>query len=138
MSYALHFCSQTSSHFQRMMIVQIFHSHGNHWIALSSFNSSDRTVNVYHSLYDTLDGDTEDIIDSLFQPHSMKLKVLPSQRQEGGRDCGLFSIANVTALAFSLNPTTITFDQATMRRYLIECIKSAILHHFPPSSQAIS
>ena len=59
---------------------QIVHSHGNHWIALSLLNSSDRTVNVYDSLYDTLDGNTEDIINSLFQPHFIKLKMVPSQR----------------------------------------------------------
>ena len=111
-------------------VVQIVHSRGNQWIAVSSLNSSDRTVNVYDSLYDTLDGDTEDIINSLFQPHSIKLKVVPSQRQESGRDCGLFSITNITALAFS-NPTTITFDQAAMRRHLIECMEKHNLTPFP-------
>ena len=109
---------------------QIVHSRGNHWIALSSLNSSDRTVNVYDSLYDTLDGNTEDIINSLFRPHFIKLKMVPSQRQEGGRDCGLFSIANVTALAFGINLTTINFDQAAMR-HLIQCMEKHNLTPFP-------
>ena len=48
-------------------VVQIIHCHGNHWIAVSSMNTSDKTVNVYDSLYNSLDGETTDIINSLFQ-----------------------------------------------------------------------
>lgn len=119
---------------ENKQVVQIIHSRGNHWIAVSSMNSSDRTVNVCNSLYNTLDGDTKDIIYSLFQsvqPHPIKLKVVPSQKQEGGRDCGLFSIASITALAFGLDPTTITFDQAAMRQHLVQCMEKHTLVPFP-------
>ena len=97
-------------------------------------NSSDGTVTVYDSLYNTLDGDTTDIIYSLFQSvqaHPIKVKVVPSQKQEGGRDCGLFSIANITALAFGLDPTIVTFDQAAMRRHLVWCMEKHTLIPFP-------
>lgn len=102
---------------------------------MSSMNTSDETVNVYDSLYDSLDGETTDIINSLFQstnqPNPITLRVVQSQRQEGGKDSGLFSIANITALAFGLDPTTITFDQRATRGHLVHCLENYTLTPFP-------
>ena len=113
--------------------LQIIHSRGNHWIAASTVSISDGTVRVYDSVYDTLDEDTKSIISAIFHSnHFPHIKVVvPIQKQKGGRDCGLFSIANITAVAFHLDPTTITFDQTIMRQHLVQCMEKHALMPFP-------
>ena len=84
----------------QMASKHFIHSCENHWIAVSTVNASDGTVRVYDPVYDTLDEDTRSIISAMFhltQSHLIKLQLVPTQKQGGGRDCGLFSIANVTA-----------------------------------------
>jgi len=44
------------------------------------------------------------------------------QKQEGGKDCGLFSIAVTTALAFRLDPAAIAFNQAAMKQLYTTCV----------------
>ena len=61
------------------------------------------------------------------QPQSVKLQMVVSQKQEGGKDCGPFLMANITALAFHLDPTSITFDQSTMRQHLVQCMDKQTL-----------
>ena len=93
---------------------------------MSTINTNDGTVRVYDSVYNTLDEDTRSIISAMFhstESRPIKLQMVPTQKQEGGRDCGLFSIANIAAIAFHLDPTTITFEQATMRQHLVQCIE---------------
>lgn len=119
--------------------LQIVHSRGNNWIAALTVNINDGTVHVYDSVCDTLDEDTKSIISAMFhstQFHHAKL-VVPTQKQKGGRDCGLFSIANITAIAFNLDPTTITFDQTIMREHLVQCMEKHALMPFPTKDSFI-
>ena len=66
------------------------------------------------TVYDTLDEDTRSMFHSTQSPPN-KLQVVPSQKQEGWRDCGLVLIANIIAITFHLDSTTITFEQTTLR-----------------------
>ena len=55
--------------------LQIVHSRGKHWIAVSTINANDGAVHVYDSVYDTLDEDTRSIISAIFhsaQSHPIK------------------------------------------------------------------
>ena len=114
-------------------VVQIVHSRGDHWMALSTINTVTDEVNVYDSVYQTLDSDTTQVILSLFEASTspLQLQMVQTQKQRGARDCGLFSIATITAIAFHLDPTTITYDQTAMRPHLIQCFQEHTLKPFP-------
>ena len=85
--------------------LQIIHSRGNHWIVAATILACDGTTHVYDSLYSTIDDETKMIIHNLFEPLS---RVELINRLIG--KTGLFAIAISTALAFGLNPATITFN----------------------------
>ena len=70
---------------------------GTHWIVASSVGLCNE-VGVYDSLYNNLDHETECLLAEMFP--GFALKMLPCQKQSGGTDCGLFTIANATAIAF--------------------------------------
>ena len=53
------------------------------------------------------------------------------QKQEGGKDCGLFSIVVTTALAFRLDPAAIAFNQAAMRQHLEQSFEKQTFMPFP-------
>jgi hypothetical protein len=57
--------------------------------------------------------------------------MVPVQKQVDVQDCGLFAIANATAIAFGRDPGTETFQQALMRNHLIACFKQKKMEPFP-------
>ena len=75
----------------------------------------------------------ETIVSSLFQWNSKKLviTVSRSQKQKGTVDCGLFAIANATAISFGKNPSKLQFKQEAMRSYLISCFNQKQMALFP-------
>ena len=54
-------------------------------------------MNIYNSLYTSLDETTKVTVSSLFS-FCVNMHMQPLQRQAGGTDCGLFAIAVITAL----------------------------------------
>ena len=56
-------------------------------------------MNVYDSLYDSIDEDTQKNIKFLFKDESIKVEMIKVQKQCGGDDCGLYAIANAMQLA---------------------------------------
>ena len=70
--------------------LQIIHSRGDHWIVASNIGCKNGVVNVYDSVYRSVDKATRAVITNLFQ--SSAVKIIESQKQEGGTDCGLFAI----------------------------------------------
>ena len=59
------------------------------------------------------------------------IHVMPVQQQKNGVDCGLFSIAFATSLAFREDPSNSTYDSAALRPHLIKCLKSGRISPFP-------
>lgn len=51
--------------------------------------------------------------------------------QGGTYDCGIFSIAFATAVAYGIDPATCFFDQRKMRRHLYYCLSAGKLTPFP-------
>ena len=85
--------------------LQIVHSRGDHWIAASSIGCVNGGVNVYDSFYTALDETTERVLCKLFYTSTPNIKMLSMQKQVGGRDCGLFAIAVITAIANGKDPS---------------------------------
>ena len=109
--------------------LQIIHSRGDHWIVTSTLLPASGAVNVYDSIYSTLNKETRTIIRNLFGPKSVRS--IPIPKQMGGQDCGVYSIAIATALAFNQDPATVKFRQSALRSHLVECITTQKLSPFP-------
>ena len=87
--------------------LQIVHSRGDHWIVASTILAT--KVNVYDSVYRTVDRNTSKIIKNLF-PSSASTELVRINRQTGGQDCGVFAIALSTAIPNGEDPSSIKFD----------------------------
>ena len=111
--------------------LQIIHSRGNHWIVASSLLSERGYVNVYDSLYDSVDEDTQKTIKFLFKDESIKVKMSKVQKQHVGDDCGLFAIANAVQLAKKCDPSQVKYHQYQMRSHLINCFEKGKMTTFP-------
>ena len=53
--------------------------------------------------------------------------------QSGTNDCGLFTAAYCTSLAFGQDPAAVVFSQAAMRGHLLECLQNKMMTPFPTS-----
>ena len=112
--------------------IQIIHCRScDHWIVASTNACKDGDVCVYDSVFSTLDKETNEVVANLFP--SASVKVIKSQKQVGGTDCGLFAIATATALAYGTDPTSITFIQAAMQSHLVQCFTDRVITLFPVS-----
>ena len=99
--------------------IQIIHDRGNHWIVASTIDS-DQSVQVYDSVYSTVNAKTVDAINNTFViTDETKIELKRTQIQDGSQDCGLFAIAIATALLNGLDMSQITFHQEDMRQHLI-------------------
>lgn len=107
--------------------LQVIHCHGDHWILASSIGCRNGDVDVYDSVYRSIDDTTRAVITKLFQASA--IRIVESPKQEGGTDCGVFAIANATALAHGINPSS--FDQSAMRRHLVKYLKEDLMIMFP-------
>jgi hypothetical protein len=108
--------------------LQIIHCRDDHWIAASTVGCKD-SVNIYDSVYTSVDDATEALVPYLFHTEAINVKHL--QRQVGGADCGLFAIAVITAIAHGLDPSKLKFKQEQMRDHLLSCYEHKQLTLFP-------
>ena len=116
-----------------MNYLQIVHSRGDHWIVASNIGCECSEVNIYDSVYNSVDLEKKEVILNSFNINSIeiKLKIVVMQKQEGSKDCGLFSIAVATAVADGKDPSKLRFKQAEMRKHLTACFKDRELKLFP-------
>lgn len=111
--------------------LQIVHCHGDHWIAASSVGCMNGIVNVYDSIYSSLDEMTERMVCNLFHTSTPYVKMQSLKKQVGGTDCGLFAIAVITAIAHDKDPSQLQFKQEEMRRHLCNCFENECIEPFP-------
>ena len=114
--------------------VQIIHcSERHHWVVATTVNCRDGQVLVIDSVYRSLDDETKNTVCRLFQNGSKHpvTKVISPQKQKGDKDCGLFAIAYVTAIAFSQFPAKKTFRQESLRAHLVTCFQHSKMSPFP-------
>ena len=109
--------------------LQIIHCCGNHWIVASRVGCTKGTVNIYDSLYTSLDEPTKLLVSAMFQSNIQYIQ--PLQKQIGVTDCGLFAIAVITAIAYGTDPSQLQFKQEEMRKHLLTCFNNEYLTPFP-------
>ena len=115
--------------------LQIIHSRNNHWLTPSTIMSTSSHIDVYDSLYDRLDADTQNIILKLFDNDKLQINMVKVQNQQGVDDCGLFAIANAVSLARKIDPTNVTYVQCQVRAHLISCFQECKITFFPSKRQ---
>lgn len=111
--------------------IQIHHVNGNHWVTSMHCGSY---VKVYDSLYSgVLANDLQTQLLALYstEGRSLEVRVQRVQQQQGGADCGLFSIAYAHCLAAGEDPTKMKFKQPEMRRHLSQCLRNNLITNFP-------
>ena len=110
--------------------IQIIHVRGNHWVTASTINAFEAEINVYDSLYSSICDGTLEVIRNRFYDHT-KVNVIVPQKQANLCDCGLFAIANATALAFGTDPSAAKLDVGNMRAHLTKCFEENVMTLFP-------
>ena len=122
--------------------IQIINIHNNHWVmAAQGFGINPNNVLLYDSL-DTTEPHPHVVycIAQLCKTPIGKLTIslMPCQVQKDGFNCGVYSIAFSTALAFNLNPSEMRLDTARMRDHLRECLLLKKMEPFPVLKSTIS
>ena len=77
-------------------------------IVYDSFNSSRLSISIKKIVADFLHTNSNYIT----------IKYAKIQFQKGTSDCGLFTVANATAICNGMDPAYLQFDQDTMREHL--------------------
>ena len=113
--------------------IQIIHcTRRKHWIMVSTKGCPAGEVNVYDTIFDKLDYETRDIIKRMFSVKTCsKINIVPVQKQNGSKDCGVFAIAIMTSIAYSEDPRNVTYKQNSLRAHLLECFTKKSMHLFP-------
>ena len=109
--------------------LQIVHCRGNHWILASNMSCEEGVVQLFDSIFASVDETTVRVLHTFFQ--FTNIQMMPFQKQLGVSDCGLFSIAAATAILFGQDPTTISFQQDRMWNHLLNCIEQGLFSLFP-------
>ena len=104
------------------------HCRTDHWITVTTKGCKNGEVLVYDSLFDNVDPVTMATFQRIFNMPDLTYKMVGVQKQRGVTDCGTFSIANATALAFG---TDFVFSQQKLRGHLITCLESKSFSPFP-------
>ena len=112
--------------------VQVLNFGRCHWAALTNDGSE---VKLMDSLCSELTSDDKRLIAEIL--HSplpfISVKQLNVHQQRGSSDCGLFALAFVTAVCHGIDPTSLYFDQDSMRAHLMNGFESGGADAFPVS-----
>ncbi len=106
--------------------VQVVNNHHGHWLTVSTIGTLHPVVNVYDSMYRSVSTGVKAQIATLLHTEAKEitLNFMNVHIQAGGCDCGLFAIANATALAFGHSPGSFQYNQQKMRQHLFLAFKS--------------
>jgi len=114
-------------------IVQVINSENKHWVAISTIGCSANTVHWFDSLHGIPSAHHEKIIADLLQCTNkyIQIDIMNVDVQEGNADCGLFALANITAVLNKVDVSGIKFDQKQMRQHLVSCFEKKSPEIFP-------
>ena len=108
------------------------HNIGCHWVVSTSMQGK---ITVYESLTtglnDTLLQQLVRLYSAYCDNDHLTVTVFMEQLQKGSSDCGLFCIANATALAFGIDPVSVSWEQSKMRAHLAQCFEKKKMLMFP-------
>ena len=104
-----------------------------HWIVATTVKSRNNEVNIFDSVFVSLDKETKQVLLNLFghDKAEPKLKLLKSQKQCGSKDCGLFAVLYATSIASGEDPTKKILNQVEMRTHLVDCFQEGQMSLFP-------
>jgi Ulp1 family protease len=111
--------------------VQILNVRNSHWVLISNLTSDNgcNSVQYYDSLFtvpDTVPLLVHRVARSLLINmciSSLNLEVMRCHKQDNGNDCGLYAIANATALCNGFDPSLILWGKNSMRSHFLQCIE---------------
>ena len=108
---------------------------GLHWIALSTLNCPDGSVNIYDSCNSCYVSDrVQAAIASLVgvSGRILTLRFTRSDNQLNMNDCGVLAIANLVSLCNDLDPSFLQYGTSQeMRKHLCECVQNRRFTVFP-------
>ena len=112
---------------QKSDFVQVISNGYNHWLTVSTIGAEDGTVNVYDSLYVSVNSNIKDQIAAIVNTNDSEitLNFIDVQKQRGTCDCGLFALAYATCLVNGESPEHQMFDQDKMQTHLYNSIVSS-------------
>ena len=115
----------------------VYCSARHHWIVASNMECKKGVVNAYDSLFTFLDVETLNTINNYFGEQNAKrrvqCKMVEIQTQKGTKDCGVFTVAFLTSLAYNQDPADgpIQYYQDRLRSHLYDCFIRGKLIPFP-------
>ena len=106
---------------------QIFHMGGDHWIYVTTISASGKRILVYDSGYTKSEESALSLLNMQFWCSLSNISVLKgAQKQQRGKECGLYAIANATSIAFGKNPLKLNYNEVLMREHLLHCFSNKI------------
>lgn len=111
---------------------------GSHWLTVSNINCLHNEIGIYDSAFEDLPNMELAVVASLVEisESMLKVKFVDIQMQRNGYDCGLFAIANATALAFGRYPSQEVYDVKNLRSHLIKCLENKHITPFPTHNKS--
>lgn len=120
--------------------IQIINT-GSHWVCLSTISTTPTsgTVKIFDSLYKNMNSTSIE--------HACRMLMYPGdkvtfvnekvQRQVGGSDCGLFSLAFATDLCHGIDPTNQKYHQESLRQHYVDCLENGEMSPFPKTEKRV-
>ncbi|CAF1606765.1 unnamed protein product [Rotaria magnacalcarata] len=112
----------------------IFNANNNHWLTIANLDSD----NVW-KVYDSLSYPKESLVkffqDILPGEERVTLSFENVQQQVGGNDCGLFALCFATSLCYNEIPSSLFYDQKSLRHHYVNCIENSKIERFPSKSK---
>ena len=123
--------------------IQLLHAGSMHRVCISN-TETNKYDNGTHHIYDSLckpkimlDIVKQVVSYSYHDKSTMSLLTRSVQQQKNGVDCGLFSIAFATTLAFGGDSLTVSYDAALLRAHLIKCFDNNLIVEFPVTAKRV-
>ena len=103
-----------------------------HWICLSTLGCKGNEVEIYDTLQNVPNLETQIIIGKYMKSKSscITIKLINLSTQKGSADCGFYAIAIITTLVFGNDPSKIVYHDE-MRPHLKQCFESGTIAEFP-------
>jgi len=120
--------------------VQIVHdAPREHWVVATNRGCGADTIRIYCSIgMKPSDKCMQSILCCVrSKAEKVHIQVMNIAKQQGGKDCCLYSIAVATLLMFEKDPTAVVFKQECMRDHLTSCLRGEAMSEFPCTTNRV-
>ena len=117
----------------RDAFVQIINVKNIHWCVVSTVGCETGIINLYDSLYGSVDPETEFLIAGrVFSPTSnLTIRMVNVERQSNSSDCGVLAIAYAFDICSGVDPCKARYDSSRTRQHLATCLSDCNFSRFP-------